>query len=159
MSRSHSAFVALTISLGFISATSAGDDKDAAVAKEMKVLEGNWQCKREEGGGRTTPEIVVKGFRLIIDGEKYQTIYGGKEKGGAANIIKIDPSATPKTIDIEWTSGATKDQKQLGIYKITGDKLEICFGEASSNKRPKKFTTTPGVGAGHLYLVYVREKD
>jgi uncharacterized protein (TIGR03067 family) len=151
--------LAAIFSIGLVCTGQARDDKEDAAAKELKVLEGNWQCKREEGGGRTTPEIVVKGFRLIIEGEKYQTIWGGKEKGGAANIIKIDPTALPKTIDIEWTSGATKDQKQLGIYKITGDKLEISWGEANSKTRPKKFTTTPGVGAGHLYLVYVREKD
>lgn len=138
---------------------SRADDKDAAAEKELKLLEGNWQCKREEGGGRLTPELVVKGFRIIIEEDKYQTIYGGKQKGAAATIIKIDPSVTPKTIDLEWTSGQVKDQKQLGIYKLTGDKLEICWADFSEKKRPTKFTTTPGVGAGKMYMTYVREKD
>jgi uncharacterized protein (TIGR03067 family) len=137
----------------------AKEDKEAAIEKELKILEGNWQCTREEGGGRLTPEIVVKGFRLIIDGKKYQTVYGGKELGSAASIITIDPTANPKTIDVEWTSGSWKDQKQLGIYKLTKDKLEICWAEPSGKTRPKKFTTTPGLGAGNMYATYTREKD
>ncbi|HEX3150299.1 MAG TPA: TIGR03067 domain-containing protein [Gemmataceae bacterium] len=135
------------------------DEKNDLPEKELKAFEGNWQCKREEGGGRLTPEVIVSGFRLIIEGEKYQTIYGGKTKGSAANIIKLDPTATPKTIDVEWTSGSWKDQKQLGIYKLDGDKLEICWAEVGGKTRPKKFTTTPGVGAGNMYMKYVREKD
>jgi uncharacterized protein (TIGR03067 family) len=160
MCRIHKTVAALC--LGFLAATAgraADDDNDQAMQKELAALEGNWQCTREEGAGRLTPEIVVKGFRLIIEGKKYQTIWGGKELGGAATILKLDPTANPKTIDIEWTSGATKDQPQFGIYKLNKDKLEICWAEASDKKRPKKFTTTPGVGSGKLYSVYEREKD
>lgn len=151
------AAVALALVLGAVGR--AGDDTDKAMEKELKALEGNWQCTREEGGGRLTPEIIVKGYRLAIEGTKYQTIWGGKSLGGAATILKLDPTANPKTIEVEWTSGATKDQKQLGIYKLSGDKLEICWAEASAKTRPKKFTTTPGVGSGNLLVTYKKEKD
>jgi uncharacterized protein (TIGR03067 family) len=159
MSRFPCVAVAVVLALFVGAVGRAGDDKEAAADKELKALEGNWQCTREEGGGRTTPELVVKGFRLIIEGNKYQTIFGGKEKGGAGTIIKIDPTANPKTIDLEWTVGGLKDQKQLGIYKLNGDKLEISWAEPSAKNRPKKFTSTPGVGAAHMYATYVREKD
>lgn len=154
--------VVIGLCLGLALATpglAADDDNSEALQKELAALEGNWQCTREEGAGRLTPEIVVKGFRLIIEERKYQTIWGGKELGGAATIVKLDPTVNPKTIDIEWTSGATKDQQQLGIYRIKDNKLEICWAEASEKKRPKKFTTTPGVDSGKLYSAYEREKD
>ena len=137
----------------------AGDDFSEAAKKELKLFEGNWQCTRSERVGNTEPETIVKGYRLAIEGTKIQTIWGGKALGGACNIIALDPKANPKTIDVEWSSGATKDQKQLGIYKLNKDKLEICWAQASEKKRPKKFTTKPGVGSGNLYSVYEREKE
>jgi uncharacterized protein (TIGR03067 family) len=137
----------------------AGDEKEEAFKKELKKLEGDWQCTREEGGGRLTPEIIVKRARLIIEGDHYQTIWGGKNLGGAAKILKVDVTAKPKSIDIEWISGAIKGQRQLGIYRLTGDKVEFCWGEPETKKRPTKFTTTPGIGAGKDYLVFQREKS
>src|SRR5437868_5732627 len=110
----HRSYVVAIISAMLVSVSQAGDDKDTAIEKELKALEGNWQCTREEGGGKLTPEIIVKGFRLIIEGKKYQTVYGGKELGSAATIVTIDPTANPKTIDVEWTNGSWKDQTQVG---------------------------------------------
>jgi uncharacterized protein (TIGR03067 family) len=143
---------------GVLAAHAAAGGDDEAFKKELKRLEGDWQCTREEGSANLTPEIILKGLRLTIEGNRYQTIWGGKSLGGAATILKLDPKANPMTIDVEWISGATKGQKQLGIYKLIGDKLEVCWGEESSAKRPTKFTTKPGIGAGKLYVVYQRDK-
>ena len=126
--------------------------------RNSSCLKESWQCTREEGSGRTTPEIIVKGFHIILDGNKYQHIYGGKEKG-SAGMIKIDPSTSPKSIEIEWINGSWKDQKQLGIYKLDGDKLEICWGELGGKTRPKKFATNAAQGPGNAYSKWTREKD
>ena len=47
----------------------------------------------------------------------------------------------------------------LGIYKLDKDTLEICWGEPGGKKRPSKFTSRPGVGAGNTLTVYEREKE
>jgi hypothetical protein len=47
----------------------------------------------------------------------------------------------------------------LGIYKLDKDTLEICWSAPGNEKRPKKFTTRPGIGAGAQYTTYKREKD
>src|SRR5262245_55003063 len=157
MIRKLTAIAALALG-GLLATHAAAGGDDEAFKKELKRLEGDWQCTREEGNARLTPEIIVKRTRLVIEGDRYQTIWGGKNLGGAATILKLDPMANPMIIDVEWISGATRGQQQLGIYKLTADKLEVCWGEENSAKRPTKFTTNPGIGAGKLYTVYQRDK-
>jgi uncharacterized protein (TIGR03067 family) len=136
---------------------SSGDDKDDA-KKELKALEGNWQLTRQEGGGSLTPKPVVARLRIVIEGDQMSWYIGNPAANQTADL-KIDPTKTPKTIDAEITRGSAKDKVMLGIYKLEKDTLEICWGEPGSNKRPTKFTSRPGVGAGNSYDKYEREKD
>jgi uncharacterized protein (TIGR03067 family) len=132
--------------------------KDAK--KEQKKLEGNWRMTREESGGRLRASgDAAGGNGLIIEGDKITTLWGGNNKGGSMTILNLDSKATPMTIDVEWNDGNTQGQKMYGIYKLTDNKLEICWGEVNTKKRPKRFTTKPSIGSGASYVTYKREKD
>jgi uncharacterized protein (TIGR03067 family) len=134
-----------------------GDEKEDA-KKELKALEGNWQLKRQEGGGSLTPKPVVERLRIVIeDGE--MSWYIGNPASNQTADLKVDPTKTPKTIDAEITKGSAKDKIMLGIYKLDKDTLEICWGAPGSEKRPAKFTTRPGVGSGNQMDTYEREKE
>ena len=140
-----------------VASVGLSDEKEDA-KKELKALEGDWQLKRQEGGGSLTPKIVVARLRIVIeDGE--MAWYIGNPASNQTADLKVDPSKTPKTIDAEITKGSAKDKIMLGIYKLDKDTLEICWGAPGGEKRPKKFTTRPGVGAGNQLDLYEREKD
>jgi uncharacterized protein (TIGR03067 family) len=155
--------VVLVLIIGLVMAarrdSSASAVQDDSLKKELKALEGNWQCTRVELAGRLLPEAIVKGERYVIEEDKLQTYWGGTGKGGTATILKIDGKASPKTIDIEYTYGSNRGKIQLGIYKLEKDKIEVAWGEPGATKRPTKFTSKPGVGSAHEYRVFKREKD
>ncbi len=136
----------------------AAGDQDS-FKKELKSLEGNWQCTRVELAGKLLPPAIVKGERYVIEEDKLQTYWGETGKGGGATILKIDGQASPKTIDIEYTSGGNRGKTVLGIYKLDKDTFEVAWGEPGAKKRPTKFTTKPGVGSAQDYRVLKREKD
>jgi uncharacterized protein (TIGR03067 family) len=156
-------FVILVLIIGLViaarSSSSASAGQDDSFKKELKALEGNWQCTRVELAGRLLPEAIVKGERYVIEEDKLQTYWGGMGKGGRATILRIDGKANPMTIDIEYMSGSNRGKTQLGIYKLDKDKLEVAWAEPGATKRPTKFTSKPGVGSAHEYRVLKREKD
>ena len=147
--------------LGLATRTLAGasNGQNDSFKKELKALEGNWRCTRVELAGRLLPPAIVKGERYIIEDDKLQTYWGDTGKGGAATILKIDAKASPKTIDIEYTSGGNRGKTQLGIFKLDKDTLEVAWAEPGAKKRPTKFTSGPGVGSAHEHRLLEREKD
>ncbi len=127
----------------------AGDDKKEAARKALKALEGNWQLTRQEERGSLTPKPVVARLRIVIEDGQMSWYIGNPAANQTADLT-VDPTAEPKTIDAEITRGSAKDKKMLGIYKLDKDTLEISWGEPGSDKRPKKFTSRPGVGSGNV---------
>jgi uncharacterized protein (TIGR03067 family) len=61
------------------------------------------------------------------------------------NDFKLDPSKTPKQIDIFPNSGPAKEQNQFirGIYELNGDDLKLCVGPPGAD-RPAKFASEKG---------------
>jgi uncharacterized protein (TIGR03067 family) len=56
---------------------------------------------------------------------------------------KLDPSKSPKAIDVTMTGGLNKGAVMLGIYEISGDTLKVCF-DPEGKKRPAEFKSAPG---------------
>jgi uncharacterized protein (TIGR03067 family) len=157
MRRLHWAAAAAVLALPF-GAGAAGDDKAEAAKKELKALEGNWQLTRQEERGSLTPKPVVARLRVVIEDGQMSWYIGNPAPNQTADL-KVDPTQEPRTIDAEITRGSAKDKKMLGIYRLDKDTLEICWAEPGSDKRPKKFSSRPGVGSGNVYTRYEREKD
>jgi uncharacterized protein (TIGR03067 family) len=137
----------------------AADDKDQAVKKELSKLEGNWNVVRQEKRGNLVPPVVSRRGGLLIEDDTLKWLVSGREAGNQTADFTIDPTKDPKTIDIEITRGSFIGKKQLGIYRLDGDKLEICWGYTEPLKRPTKFTTKAGIGSGFEYTVYKKNKD
>jgi uncharacterized protein (TIGR03067 family) len=129
----------------------AGDD----AKKDMKALQGDWKgVKTVDNNGN----VSATGNPIIVEDDKMSVsirdriVYIGK--------FKLDPKASPKAIDFEYTEGpgGVIGKKKLGIYKLDGAKLEICWNANGDTKRPKKFSTK-GAGAGFELDLYEKQKD
>jgi uncharacterized protein (TIGR03067 family) len=125
-------------------AMAAADDK--AVKEELAKLEGTWQVE----------SFVVVGKDFFADGSqpKFHFVVG---KDGEATLdendflkklyekytFKVDPSTTPKCVDVTVTAGSQKGVKIEGIYELKGDELRVC-AKAGGNERPAELKSPEG---------------
>ena len=142
----------------------AGDrDPADSVRQELKGLQGTWKLENYEyEGKRLSRKATIKEFGgedrladLRIEGDKiiwvwpdhateYTPLAGGKPK---ADTYSLNPKKSPKTVDIHYLSsgflGGQGVATLRGIYRINGDRLEVCCRPYSreEEERPKDFTT------------------
>src|SRR5262249_3796434 len=116
-------------------------DGKADVEKELKKFHGTWTFGSVEAGGKEEPAADLKGMTVTFEGDKY-TVKKGDE-GIQVATQKLDPSKSPKTIDVTVADGLNKGSVLLGIYEISGDTLKVCF-DPEGKKRPTEFKSAAG---------------
>src|SRR5947209_9527278 len=121
--------------------TGARADDKADVEKELKKFQGTWTFESVETGGREIPAAEFKGITVTFEGDKY-TVKKGDTVIHAATQ-KLDPSKSPKTLDVTVAEGPNKGAVMLGIYEISGDTLKVCF-DPEGRKRPAQFKSAAG---------------
>jgi uncharacterized protein (TIGR03067 family) len=137
------AFVTLLCTLGLTASGGTGtraDDK-ADVEKELKKFQGTWTIESVETGGKEVPASEFKGITVTFEGDKYAVKKGDEVIEAATQ--KLDPSKSPKTIDVTVTAGPNKGAVMLGIYEISGDTLNVCF-DPEGKKRPTELKSASG---------------
>jgi RNA polymerase sigma factor (sigma-70 family) len=116
-------------------------DKPALVGKvealkdEQKIL-GTWALvSGEEGGQKAPPERLKDATVTFAEGGKLTVKMGERDQ---EFTFKLDPAKKPKEFS------ATNDQGRtlLGIYKLEGDTLTVCFDR--SGERPAEFASKEG---------------
>jgi uncharacterized protein (TIGR03067 family) len=112
--------------------------KPEDVKKEVEKFQGSWKfVKLERDGEDLTNQLGD--VEMEVKGEEYT----------APNIaakFKLDPSKTPKAIDLSYTEGPAAGHTLKGIYKLDGDTLTICRALAEEDKRPTEFAAPAGSG-------------
>ena len=135
--------VALFCAIGFTASGGSGTlaNEQGDLEKEVRKFQGAWTFESSEAGGKKLPAGELKGFLLIFEGQKH-TVKKGDEVI-QVGTQKLDPSKSPKTIDVTMTEGPSKGAVMLGIYEFDGDTLKVCF-DAEGKKRPTEFKSPPG---------------
>jgi uncharacterized protein (TIGR03067 family) len=146
------AFVTLLCTLVLSAAGGAGTQADdrVDVAKELKKFQGTWTFEFVEAGGQQIPATEFKGVTVTFAGNSY-TVKKGDDVIQAATL-KLDPSRTPKTLDVTVAEGPHKGVVMLGIYEIRGDTLKVCF-DPEGKQRPTQFK---GVSGSQTFVVHQR---
>jgi uncharacterized protein (TIGR03067 family) len=132
-------FCALALVVSGGTGTQANDKTD--VEKEFKKFQGTWRFESVEMGGKEEPAAEFKGMTVTFAGDKV-TVKKGDEVI-QLGTQKLDPSKSPKTIDVTVAEGRNKGAVMLGIYEISGDTLKVCF-DPEGKKRPTKFKSASG---------------
>ena len=135
--------VALLCAVGFAASGGSGTlaDEKADLEKEVRKFQGAWTFESSETGGKKLPISALNGLILIFEGHKH-TVKKGDELI-QVGTQKLDPSKSPKAIDVTMTEGPNKGAVMLGIYEIDGDTLKVCF-DPQGKKRPTEFKSAPG---------------
>src|SRR5262245_51814110 len=139
----RTSLVTLFSAVGFAALGWSGalaDDK-ADLEKEVKKFQGAWTIESSETGGKAIPAGDLKGLIVIFEGDKHTVKMG--DKVIQVGTQKIDPSKSPKAIDVTMTEGPNKGAVMLGIYEIDGDTLKACF-DPEGKKRPTEFKSNSG---------------
>ncbi len=113
------------------------------VKQDLARLQGEWSMVCGAADGQPMPTHMVKQMKRVCQGDEVTTTMG--EALFFKARITLDPSKLPKTIDYEMIEGATRGQKQLGIYSVEKDRFRACFGKPGA-ERPTDFTSKPGDG-------------
>jgi uncharacterized protein (TIGR03067 family) len=61
-----------------------------------------------------------------------------------AKALKIDPSKTPKTIDLVPLEEPNKGEVIEGIYQLDGDELKVCIPNQKMESRPTELKSPKG---------------
>jgi uncharacterized protein (TIGR03067 family) len=131
---------ALFCAVGLTASGILADDK-ADLEKEVRKFQGTWTIESSETGGQNIPADQLKGFLVIYEGDKHTVMNGNKLI--QVGTQKIDPTKSPKTIDVKMSEGPNKGAVMLGIYEFDGDTLKVCF-DPKAKKRPTEFKSPAG---------------
>ena len=134
------ALTAIGAGIGLVSHVALGHmpalvGKDEAPKDEQKIL-GTWALvSGEEGGQKAPPERLKDATVTFAEGGKLTVKMGERDQ---EFTFKLDPAKKPKEFS------ATNDQGRtlLGIYKLEGDTLTVCFDR--SGERPAEFASKEG---------------
>lgn len=119
-----------------LSAAFAWTQSDGGKTKELEQFQGSWAAVSIQGiDGRLTPTEDVAETRLLVTGNKF-TLSG--KAYSISGDFSIDPSKTPKTIDLVLNENQVSETKLLGIYDIKGDIRKSCFS-VPGRPRPTTF--------------------
>jgi uncharacterized protein (TIGR03067 family) len=135
--------VLLFCAVGFAASGGPGtvaDDK-AELEKEARKFQGTWTFESSVTGGEELPADHLKLFVVIFEGDKH-TVKKGDEVI-QVGTQKLDPSRSPKTIDVTMVEGPHKGTVMLGIYEIDAHTLKVCF-DPEGKTRPTEFKSPPG---------------
>ena len=127
----------------------AAEDKESAIKKARKEMEGTWQAVSYALDGKKAADEDMRKIQLMIDLDgKFKARREGKTF--IAGTTTIDPTSKPATFDIVFSEGDAKGQTSRGIYKIEGETLTICRAAAGKD-RPPEFASKPE--SGHTLLI------
>ena len=110
--------------------------------EQLRALEGTWSFARLEVDGHTLPAAMLTASRVLIDGDRFRT---ESPEATYEGVFNLNVEAEPHEIDIEFIAGPEAGKWNYGIFRLTGDQLELCL-DLNGRPRPKKFGTAPGSG-------------
>jgi uncharacterized protein (TIGR03067 family) len=132
-----------------------GAERMKALRDELNRFEATWKFVSIEIEGRSIPAERFTEDRLVLKGKQFTTTVGGNTTEGT---FKIDPTTSPKSIEITFTDGPGKDNTQKGIYELEGNRQKICWA-GMGKPRPTEFEAKPKSGRLLQVLEKVKPTD
>jgi uncharacterized protein (TIGR03067 family) len=153
----HSLFGILVVGIlltAIATIASAGDDKDKAIKRDRKQIEGTWRVVAFEVDGNKGTEEDAKKL-TVVNGSDGTWSLRSEDKEMSKGTSTIDPTKKPKTIDFTITEGEGKGNQHLGIYELGEKTRKLCFA-SPGKERPTEFSSAPG--REHILVTFEREK-
>jgi uncharacterized protein (TIGR03067 family) len=146
----------------FLAVAGPGADKEEdAAAKDLAKLQGKWKLVEEDLNGTVTKsdQGAVIAFEKDVEID-----YDGDGGVAGKSSIKLDPSRSPKEIDMTITFLAIfpseKGRTTHAIYQVDGDELKLAIPCPPFRRRPREFTARKELlGPRFEVLTFKRVKE
>lgn len=113
-------------------------------------IQGTWQIIDMQEGGYAVPAELVQMLSCVFHDYTLE-MHAGKQV--QKNTFTLDPSTTPKSIDM-----VDDERMKRGIYELQGDTLRLCFEKNHPGQRPTAFVSQSG-SVNDLVLMMKRRSD
>ncbi len=110
--------------------------------EQLRALEGTWSFVSLEVDGSTLPAAGLRASHVRIDGDCFRT---ESPEATYEGVFHIDVEAEPHRIDIEFVAGPEAGNWNRGIFRLDGDRLEICL-DVNGKPHPTAFRAPRGSG-------------
>ena len=111
-------------------------------AKDVfQKLQGTWPVESWTEAGQPAPDVAKR--TVFFGGNVF--IFRQNGKTLQAGPVLLDTAADPPAFDATIREGETRGGTVLGIYKLDGEALTLCFDPAGK-ARPKGFDPAPADG-------------
>jgi uncharacterized protein (TIGR03067 family) len=110
--------------------------------EQLRALEGAWTFARLEIDGSVLPGGALTASRILIDGDRFRT---ESPEATYEGLFNLNVETEPHEIDIEFIAGPEAGNWNYGVFRLDGDRLEICL-DLNGKPRPRDFATSPGSG-------------
>ena len=128
-----------------------GGRREDSMAAERAKLQGNWRFVSMEVQGQHRADMEFSKSKVVFQGDQWTV--SEDHRIAAQSFFRMDPTKTPKTIDIV---DIDKGRLIRGIYKLEGDTFTVCDRGAEKDGRPAEFATRPD--SGLVLVVLARAK-
>lgn len=116
---------------------------------DAQRLQGTWNVVEAVVNGKTATEGALKGAKVVFAGNKMTLISlvpinedkPERIEDRREFTFKLDPSKTPKAIDVKAENGPFKKEMHYNpsIYSLEGDTLKLCLPNKTTKRRPTEF--------------------
>jgi uncharacterized protein (TIGR03067 family) len=119
----------------------------ADAEKELQKFQGTWVMVSGERDGTPAADEHISGSKIIYEGNKGKVIVPNQTSEMIAmEIVKIDPTKTPKEMHFIRKSGPNAGKTLIGIYEFEGnDRYQFAL-DPSGAVTLKEFATKAGTG-------------
>ena len=116
-------------------------------------LQGVWEAKSAEKGGKQAPPEFVKNLRFTFKGDKVLIRGNFGDEREEECTYTVDDKKSPKQIDVILPI-IEKNQKVLGIYEIKGDELKLCLRHLNHTNKGRPTELATKEGSDSLLMVF-----
>jgi len=157
-SRGHVWF-SRAVMLVLLALTSAGpllaDQKEEAINADRALLAGEWRVVSVEANGNTNADPMAARVTIVneLDG-KWSLLANGKKI--AEGTSTIDPTTSPKTIELKSSRGSIENARGThyrGIYEVHETTRRVCFVPAD---KPVPESFAGGRETGQILVTFER---
>src|SRR5262249_13678412 len=106
-------------------------------SQDVARLQGSWAVVRMEEKGSNAPDDLLGELAVEIKGDRISVTTKGTPLIEFRYVL--DPTKSPRAIDLTHLWGDEKGKTELAIYEVQGDTARFCVGE---KERPRAFGTS-----------------
>jgi uncharacterized protein (TIGR03067 family) len=126
--------------------------------KRANDIVGEWVMESSVYNGRPRTNAAVA-MRMVFKADGTWIYYRGERKINGDRAYRVDTTVNPPAITLKYEPAEQFGSEALGIYKVEGDRLTLCYGRGGIETRPTEFASPEGALLNLMVFKRVKPKD